>query len=166
MKAIYTLCPSPDVAQRTVDALYGAGVAAKDVIVFSSEPFEHDIPGQTDRAMHLGWVSVLGGGAGFVIAVALVGFTQLAWPLNTGGMPILSVWPDMIPVFEITMLGAVVATIAGFLVTARLPRRLPEVYDPQVSDGKILVGVVNPSADRLGDIERTLAGIGELKRIE
>ena len=38
--------------------------------------------------------------------------------------------------------------------TKSLPRRVPKIYDPEVTNGKILVGVENPSQP--ADIERAL----------
>jgi hypothetical protein len=40
-----------------------------------------------------------------------------------------------------TMLSAILTTVVSLLVAARLPARLKDLYDPAVSDGKILVGV-------------------------
>jgi len=59
-------------------------------------------------------------------------------------------------VFEVTMLGAILATVGTLIVTAGLGRRRPALYDPAVSDGMILVGLDNPSQARLADIERAL----------
>jgi glucose-6-phosphate dehydrogenase assembly protein OpcA len=92
--------------------------------------------------------------------------TELAWPLRTGNMPIVAWWPNMIVMFELTMLGAILATVITLFITAKLPSREPKLYDPEVSDGKILVGVDQPDAAALPQIERALlsAGHGELRR--
>ena len=37
-------------------------------------------------------------------AVLLTTGTELAWPLNTGGMPIVAWWPNLVIIFEMTML--------------------------------------------------------------
>ena len=51
-------------------------------------------------------------------------------------------------------------------VAAGLMRKGPSLYDPAVTDGKILVGVQNPPASNLPALERALmaGGAGELKR--
>jgi hypothetical protein len=67
--------------------------------------------------------------------------TELSWPLPTGGMPIVATWPNLIIMFELTMLSAVLCTVATLLITAEIPRRRPLLYDPAVSEGNILVGV-------------------------
>jgi hypothetical protein len=54
------------------------------------------------------------------------------------------------------MLGAIVATVITLVVTAGLGRGGGRLYDPEVSDGKILVGIENPSGDKLEDLEKAL----------
>jgi len=87
-------------------------------------------------------LALLGGLIGFASAVALVVGTQRAWPLVTGGMPIVAWYPNIVIIFEMTMLGAIVTTVVSLLVTSKLPRFGKSLYDSAVSDGKILVGVV------------------------
>ena len=99
-------------------------------------------------------------------AAWLTRMTELAWPLPTGNMPIGAWWPNLIVIFELTMLGAILATVLTLFITAKLPGRLPKLYDPEVTNGKILVGVENPSATVMPALERALlaGGAAELKR--
>jgi hypothetical protein len=76
--------------------------------------------------------------------------------IPTGGMPILSWWPNLIIMFELTMLGAILATVGTLIVTARLGRRTPVLYDPAVTDGKILVGIENPQEASIPQLQRAL----------
>jgi len=65
--------------------------------------------------------------------------------------------------FELTMLGAILATVITLVVTARLGRG-STIYDPAVSDGKILVGVEGDSDARLRELEAALTAVpGEIK---
>jgi hypothetical protein len=57
--------------------------------------------------------------------------------------------------FEVTMLFAVLSTVGTLLVTAKMPRRRPKLYDRAVSEGRILVGLDNPTAP-LDALERAL----------
>jgi hypothetical protein len=73
-------------------------------------------------------------------------------------LPTFAWWPNLIIIFELTMLGAILATVVTLFVTAGLGRR-PSFYDPAVSDGKILVGVANPPEASVGALESALAAI-------
>ena len=79
--------------------------------------------------------------------------TERAWPLVTGGMPIVAWWPNIVITFELTMLGAILTTVVSMLVAARLPSAKRLLYDPAVSDGKILVGV-SLTAGKSADVIR------------
>jgi hypothetical protein len=158
MKAVYALYSSPESAQRAVDGLRAAGVAERAITILSSEPLEEYEFGRRDQATWMTWIAAGGAVIGLTTAYLLTSITQNAWPINTGGMPIVTHWTNLIPIFELTMLGAVFATVLTLLITAKLPGRQPRLYDPEISNGKILVGVENPSD--AAAIERTLRGIG------
>ena len=142
MTAIYGLFDKPDAAQRAYTGLKRAGIAPRDIAVVSGEPFEAFEFSHRDHSMVLFRLALVGGLLGFVSAVALVVGTERAWPLVTGGMPIVAWYPNLVIIFEMTMLGAIVTTVVSLLVAARLPRFSKSLYDPAVADGKILVGVV------------------------
>jgi len=141
MTAIYGLYDKPDAAQRAYNELKRAGVQTRDIAVISGEPFEAFEFSHRDHSMILFRMALLGGILGFLSAVALVRGTELAWPLPTGGMPIVAWWPNLVIIFEMTMLGAIVTTVISLLVSSKLPKFGKTLYDPAVSDGKILVGV-------------------------
>ena len=162
MSAVYALYPSPDAAQRAVDGLRAAGIADRRITILSAEPFEEHEFAHRDKATWMGWIALAGGVTGLAVATWLTRMTELAWPLRTGNMPIVAWWPNMIIMFEMTMLFAILAAVITLLVTARLPGRRPALYDPDVMNGKILVGVENPRDAAL--VERAL-GPGEIKRL-
>ena len=166
MTAVYALYDDPAIVQRAVDGLRAAGIAEDDIVVMSSEPFEEYEFSHRDKADWLYKVAGAGGVAGFAFGTFLTTATQLAWPLKTSGMPIVAPWPNMIVVFELTMLGAILATVVTLFVSAKLPTRLSRFYDPAISDGYILVGVQQPG-EKQGAIAQALeaAGPGQLKTI-
>ncbi len=145
MKAVYGLYSDPDAAQRAVDALRAAGVADRDILVMSSEPFEEYEFSHRDKATWLHWIAGAGGASGCAFGYWLTSTTEQLWPIKTSGMPIVAGWPNAVVIFELTMLGAILATVTTLFITAKLPNRGPRLYDPEVSDGYILVGVENPS---------------------
>ncbi|MGH9425048.1 MAG: quinol:electron acceptor oxidoreductase subunit ActD, partial [Terriglobia bacterium] len=100
---------------------------------------------------------------GFLLSV----LTQKSYPLATGGMPIVTLWANGIITYEMTMLGAILTTLFTLLVTARIPDWRAKIYDPAVSEGKILVGVVNPREESRVELKRRLseAGAAETKEV-
>ena len=167
MKAVYALYRSPESAQRAYDRLKKAGLAERRITVLSSEPMEEYEFGQRDRRTIITWLAAGGGLIGLIGAYLLTSITQKVWAIDTGGMPIVTNWTNMIVLFELTMLSAIVTTVLTLLITANIPSwKKPELYDPLVSEGRILIGVTNPSNPSL--IESTLqaSGGGVIKTIE
>jgi hypothetical protein len=155
MKAVYALYGRPGNAQHAVDQLRKAGIADREITILSAEPLEEYEFGQRDRETWMTWLAAGGALVGLTIAYLLTSVTQQLWPIQTGGMPIVTNWTNMIVIFELTMLGAILTTVATLLITARIPNfKKPALYDPAISDGKILIGVANPANPAL--VERTL----------
>ena len=167
MKAVYGLYVDPETAQRAVEGLRSAGVAEADIVVMSSEPFEEYEFSHRDKATWLHWIAGVGGALGLTFGYWLTRATQEAWPLKTSGMPIVSPWPNLIVIFELAMLGAILATVVTLLITAKLPSRLSSLYDPEVTNGYILVGVDGPSEELAPRLDRALASVegGQVKSI-
>src|SRR5437870_6874361 len=166
MKAIYGLCSHPALAQHAVDSLRQAGVRDDAIVVVASQPYEEYEFSHRYKKTWLFWIAAAGGVLGLVIGLTLAYFTETLWHLKTGGMPIVSWWPNIIIMFEMTMLGAILATVVSLFVTTELPTTQSKVYDPEVSQGKILVAVEEPIDGEL--VERTLkaSGIEAVKRVE
>ena len=164
MTAIYGLFSTPELAQQAVDGLKAAGITEQQITVQSSEPLEEYEFGARDRETVMPWIAVLGAAIGLAAGYFLTSITQQAWPVVTGGMPIVTNWSNLIIIFELTMLGAVFASVLTLVVSAKIPRRLPKFYDREVSNGKILIGVANPrDVER---VERALrASSGGVRRI-
>lgn len=142
MASVYGLYADPNVAQQAVNNLRAAGVAEADITVISSEPFEHFEFGHRDAKTSMPWIAVGAAAIGLVSTYYLLGLSQHSWPLITSGMPIAPNWTNLIIIFEMTMLSAILATVATLIFTAFIGQR-GKLYDPEVSDGYILVGVEN-----------------------
>jgi hypothetical protein len=65
-------------------------------------------------------------------------------------------FPNLIVIFEMTMLGAILATVVTLIVGSGLGRRRPAFYDPEVTNGKIFVGIENPREGSMPDLEKAL----------
>ena len=158
MNAIYGLYSDPDSAQHAVDELRKSGVADGAITVIASQPYEEYEFSHRYKQTWLFWIAAGGGilGLGAGLAIALV--TETFWPLVTGGMPVVAWWPNIIIMFELTMLGAILATVVSLFVTTELPTTESRVYDPAVSQGMILVAVENPQDKE--KVETTLRETG------
>src|SRR5579863_6877135 len=156
MKAVYGLYPDGESAQRAVNGLRAAGVADSGITVISGEPMEDFEFSEMNKDTWIWYIASGGGLAGLATAIWLTTMTETSWPITTGNMPIVSWWPNLIIMFELTMLGAILATVITLVVSGGLLRRRPLLYDPEVTDGKILVGVENPSETALPQLKRAL----------
>src|SRR5262247_1660157 len=165
MKAIYGLYGDGMSAQQAVNRLRAAGVADREIVVMSSQPMEDYEFGHMDSKTRIWWIACLGGLLGMATAFGLAWLTEVSWPINVGGLPTFAWWPNLIIIFELTMLGAILATVITLVVTERLGRG-STIYDPAVTDGKILVGVEGTSEARLREVEAALAAVaGEIKTV-
>jgi ActD protein len=157
MKAVYGLYSSGQSAQQAVNRLRAAGFADRDITVISPQPMEDYEFGHMDKATWMWWLACLGGLIGMSVGFGLTWLTETAWPIDVGGLPTYAWWPNLIIIFELTMLGAIIATVATLVVSALLPSRGRSLYDPEVTDGHILVGVENPADGSLSKIEIALS---------
>jgi hypothetical protein len=160
VNSIYGLFPGPDAAERGMNALRAAGIAPEKIIIMSSEPFDRYHFTEADRKTAMPWLAVFGGLVGGICGYLLARYTQVAYPITVGNMPSVSPWPTAIVTYEMTMFGAVVATVITLLITARLARRRPAPYDPEISNGMVLIGVMDPSDATRADLENRLRRAG------
>ena len=168
MKALYALYSDPDTAQHAVNELRRQGVKDRSITVITSQPYEEYEFSHRYKQTWIFWIAAGGGAMGLGIGLTLAYLTQTLWPIITGGMPIVAWWPNIIIMFELTMLGAILATVVSLLVTTELPSRQSRIYDSEVSQGKIMVAVEEPSDVDVGRLERMLraTGIQEVKKVQ
>jgi len=157
MRAVYGLYPNGDSAQQAVNRLRAAGVVDGDITVISSQPMEDYEFGEMDKATWMWWLACLGGLIGMAVGFGLAWLTETSWPMNVGGLPTFAWWPNLIIIFELTMLGSILATVATLIVTAFLPGKGRTLYDPEVTDGQILVGVEDPPESAIQTLQTTLS---------
>ena len=164
MKAIYALYADPASAQRAVNSLRRAvaeaGLPASRIAVLSSEPFEEQEFGRSDSKTLMPWLAALGGLLGGLSGYALTAYTQRAFPIPTGGMPLVPLWTNGIIIYELTMLGTILATFFTLLGRAGIPNWRTQLYDPEISDGRILVGVLDPPESHRAEFEKALREFG------
>ncbi len=162
MRAVYGLYTDGQSAQQAVNRVRAAGFADHQITVLSAQPMEDYEFGQVDKATWMWRIACVGGLVGMATAFGLTWLTETSWPINVGGLPTFAWWPNLIIIFELTMLGAILATVMTLVVVAGLGRS-STLYDPEVSDGKILVGVENPPDSALGELETALGAVSEVQ---
>ena len=149
---ILGLYDNPDSGADAMDGLHQAG--------FPTGDFGEHVPQH-----RLFRFPLFGAMIGFTIAVLFTASTQLAYPVVTGGKPILAIPAMVIITYELTMLSAVIMTVVGIIFESRLPNLKLGVYDTRITEG--LIGVVVTCDDRRAhEAEEVLrnAGALEIKR--
>jgi hypothetical protein len=127
-----------DEAIAALGKLRREGVPDSSITVMSSEPLHLET--NDAKKTRIAGFAIIGGLIGTAIAVLLTVWTSRRVDLVTGGMPIVSPWAFGIIVFELTALGAILATLGRMIFEAGLvKRRGPTNYDDAVADGKIVV---------------------------
>jgi hypothetical protein len=157
MKAVYGLYPDGHAAQQAVNRLRAAGLQDRQITILTAQPMEDFEFSHIDKENWIWWIACGGGLVGMAAAFGLAWLTETSWPINVGGLPTWAWWPNLIIIFELTMLGAILATVISLVVTAGLGRRMG-LYDPEVTDGQILVGVENPAQESVSDLQKALEG--------
>lgn len=109
-------------ARLALNRLAQDGVAPRDIEVRSSVPLEHDVaPVGAKIKSRVPWMALSGGIVGGTAFFLLVKLTSEAYPLPTGGMPIVALPAAGVITFEGIAIGAIVATVATVLFEAALP---------------------------------------------
>ena len=165
MKAVYALYSDGQSAQQAVNRLRATGLADREITILTAQPMEDFEFGHIDKKTWMWWIACGGGLVGNALGFFLSWLTETSWPMNVGGLPTFAWWPNLIIIFELTMLGAIMATTITLIVTAFIQDRGNHLYDPEVTEGKILVGVENPR--EAGAVEQALRAVagGTLKTI-
>ncbi len=107
--------------------------------------------------------SLVGGLTGLAAGWALTIGAALHYPLIVGGKPIVSLPPFLIVAYILTILFGALATVAGLLLFARLPRfRRDPLYDPRFSGDHygLAVGCEESKAE---EVQATLKSNGAIE---
>ncbi|MBI2165726.1 MAG: DUF3341 domain-containing protein [Chloroflexi bacterium] len=153
-----------ETAAGATTVLHEAGVRQDDIEVLTGAPYPEGAFGEHIKRHRIYLFPMIGAICGFTVAILLTAGTQLAYPVVTGGKPILSVPPMVIITYEGTLLGAILFTVLGVVFESRLPRGKIGLYDPRITEGFIGL-VVSCAADQWLAVEQALrrAGAFEVK---
>ena len=165
IRSVLGLFDDEDTAADAMDALKDAGFPQNEYEVLTGTPYPEGTFGEAEPVHKLYRFPLIGAACGFIVGLLLTSGTQLAYPLVTGGKPILSIPPMAIIMYEGTMLGAIIFTVFGIIFESRLPRLLMGAYDTKITEGAIGVAVTTDEG-RVGEAEDVLknAGAEDLKR--
>jgi hypothetical protein len=164
--AIYGLFPGPAAAQRGMDSLREAGVARERILVMTAQPYDEYEFTRVEHNTSMYRIAVVGGIVGGSLGFLLAWYMQTAYPfpLITGGMPLIAPWPTGIVTYELTMLSAIATTVITLLVTTSLPNwRKTKIYDEEVSNNMVLIGVTDPTESARANLEDSLTRAGAQK---
>ena len=164
-RSILGLFSDEDPAADALDALKAAGFSDGEYEVLTGTPYPEGTFGEEEPKHKLFRFPLIGAACGFIVGLLLTTGTQLAFPVVTGGKPILSIPPMAIVMYEGTLLGAILFTVFGIVFESRLPRLFMGAYDTRITEGYIGVAVTG-SEERMGDAEEVLkkAGAEDVKR--
>ena len=140
--SLHAVFASSDEVRDALAILARDGVTADDIEIRSSVPLEHDlVPAGSTLISRVPWIAVLGGFLGGTLAFLLVKLTSEAYPLPTGGMPIVALPTAGVITFEGVAIGAILCTVATVFYECGLPAlgRRPGPLDHHVASGNILV---------------------------
>lgn len=124
--------------EAAVLALKSDGAGPEQIELFSSRPVEFK-RGVLDRPSRLSLFAVVGAVLNGSLATAFMYYTQLDYPLVTGGMPLTSGWATGVITFELTMAGAVAGTVVALLREGRFFRQSKDAPEQMQEDTVYLV---------------------------
>lgn len=106
---------------------------------------------------------IFGGLAGFALAAG----TAVLYLHPTGGRPIITIPPFLIITYEMTILCGILATVLGFLISARFPAIRERVYAPEAAIDRFAVTAACDGGESFGRAEAILreAGAEEVRNV-
>lgn len=161
MTRVVAIFDSPRAVQRAAAASARAGWRAASVCspAFDERLLELVDATQSPVAVWGLWGGLFGVISGFLLTIG----TVKQWPgLVVSGKPLVAMPPFLIIVFELAVLGASIATIVSFLVSARRARRMAgDVCNASTTDARFALLVEAPS--RPAELDALLKSAGALE---
>ena len=159
LRSVLGLFTDEDVVADAMDTLKAAGYTTAEYELLTGTPYPEGTFGEEEPVHKLYRWPLIGAACGFIIGLVLTTGTQIAYPLVTGGKPILGIPPMAIIMYEGTMLGAIIFTVIGIMFESRLPRLFMGAYDTRITEGYIGVTVMADET-RMEHAESVLKGAG------
>lgn len=147
------------------DGLKRAGVSDHDYDFLTDAPYPEGAFGEREEKHKVYIFPFVGALLGLTSGLLLTTMTQVAYPMVTGGKPIISLPPMAVICYEGTMLGAILFTVLGIIFESRLPNLKKGLYDARITEGYIgvLVNAEETQHDRVANVLNQ-AGAVDIKR--
>jgi hypothetical protein len=164
-QAVLGLYSDANYAAEAGDALQKEGLTNEDYDFLTGAPYPEGAFGERHSSHRLYVFPFVGALCGLTAGILLTSMTQMAFPVVTGGKPILSLPPMAIVTYEGTMLGAILFTVLGIIFESRLPRPKLGLYDDRITEGHVGV-LVTCETEQVSSVEQALtqAGAVDVKR--
>lgn len=159
MAHVLGLFREAEAAAVATEALQQAGYTNENFEVLTGSPYPEGSFGERVARHRLYVFPFIGAILGFSTALLLTVATQLAFPLVSGGKPILGIPPMIIIMYEGTMLGAILFTVLGIFFESRIPNMRAGLYDPRITEGYIGI-TLTCAEDRINAVEQLLRRAG------
>ena len=157
--AILGLFQDAESAANAGDELKSAGIADTEYDFLTDAPYPEGAFGEREEKHRLYLFPFIGALLGLTSGIMITAMTQVAYPLVTGGKPILSLPPMAIVCYEGTMLGAILFTVIGIVFESRLPKFKLGLYDNRITQGFIGL-LVNAEQEQGPQVLQILNGAG------
>jgi hypothetical protein len=157
-RPVLGLYAEPESAANAMAALQQAGFGPADLEVLTDSPYPEGAFGEQPVHHRLFVFPLVGAACGFIVGLLFTIAVQVAYPEVQGGKPLLSIPPMINVLYEATLLGAIVLTVAGVVFESRLPDFGGDPYDTRISEGFIGVLVRRPR-DRAVELLRQAGAV-------
>lgn len=128
-----------DPASHAVDQLRDLGLTDEQMNIISGIPVTEAMLGRPRQWTNVPRLAVGGAIGGFLLGAFLAFVAPSMYPIHVGGQGIIPGAPSVVVLFELTMLGMLVATFLGVFLDSRYPSYTPKEYVPEISDGRIAI---------------------------
>lgn len=128
-----------DPAANAIDKLREMGVSDGDINAISGIPVMESMLGRPRQWTNVPRLAAGGAIAGLFVGLFFAYVTSNMYPIYVGGQPLTPAAPSIIVIFEMIMLGLLIATFVGVFLDSRFPSYSPKEYIPEISDGRIAV---------------------------
>lgn len=154
-----------ETAARGVESLISAGFSEAQITSLTSVPYPDGVLVKTNHRTSFRWFALAGAICGACVGLLLTVGTAWLYPVQTGDKAIIAYYPTGIITYEITMLFAILGTIAGMFLEMKLPPLSRRLYDPAISEGYIGICVNIASSHQRSKAEEIMTQVGAVRTL-